>query len=485
MLCSIIVILIANVAGDEVSVNVPLDKGVMVLGDDTLQSVLDSNSLVLVDFYAPWCKHCQKLELEFATAAWMISEAKSEAQKAKFAKVDAIAHTDLAKQFNITRYPTLIFFKNGIAKPFTGGSNADSIYQWVKKKSEDPVKIIDTKEDMNELLTKPDVAVLGFFKDLESDEAQAYIEAADENMVVPFGITLRPEVFQLFRVVDESEVIILKKFDDGMNRMDGKITAEAITTFVDKNSQPFVMEFKPETSKKIFQGFQAFPTFLIFLSSNTGDSGENIEIVKKVAKENVGDIKFVSVDAGIEDNLKLMEFLGVTNKDLPTFRLTAHTDDLIKYKPASEEITEANISAFVMAFKTGELKPHLNTQELPEDWDAQPVKILVASNFDEVVSDNSKNVFVEFYAPWCGHCKQVAPVWDKLGEQFDDSEKVVIAKMDLTANQLETLQVKGFPTFKLFKAGDNAGVDYTGPRNLEAFADFLKENIDLNGKDEL
>ena len=54
MLCSIIVILIANVAGDEVSVNVPLDKGVMVLGDDTLQSVLDSNSLVLVDFYAPW-----------------------------------------------------------------------------------------------------------------------------------------------------------------------------------------------------------------------------------------------------------------------------------------------------------------------------------------------------------------------------------------------------------------------------------------------
>ena len=85
--------------------------------------------------------------------------------------------------------------------------------------------------------------------------------------------------------------------------------------------------------------------------------------------------------------------------------------------------------------------------------------------------------FVKFFAPWCGHCKTVAPVWDQLGEEFKDDENVAIAKLDLTANQMDTLQVKGFPTFKLYKAGDNAELDFTGPRNLEAFSSFLRENM--------
>merc|ERR1712088_81157 len=124
-------------------------------------------------------------------------------------------------------------------------------------------------------------------------------------------------------------------------------------------------------------------------------------------------------------------------------------------------------------YKGGEMTPHLKSEEQPEDWDANPVKVLVSSNFASVALAEGKEVFVEFYAPWCGHCKKLAPVWDELGEHFKDDESVVIAKIDMTANELATVSVRGFPTIKLFKA-DNTVVDYSGGRTLEDFIKFLR-----------
>jgi protein disulfide-isomerase A6 len=105
------------------------------------------------------------------------------------------------------------------------------------------------------------------------------------------------------------------------------------------------------------------------------------------------------------------------------------------------------------------------------------VVVLTADNFDEIVLDEKKNVLVEFYAPWCGHCKNLAPVYEKVATAFKLEDDVVIANLDADKHKDlgEKYGVTGFPTLKFFPKSNKAGEDYDGGRDLDDFATFINE----------
>jgi len=183
---------------------------------------------------------------------------------------------------------------------------------------------------------------------------------------------------------------------------------------------------------------------------------------------------FSGVEKGIQE--KLSEFMGVTKDDLPTLRAIMPAD-MKKYasdtKPA--DLTVELIGKFIDDVLSGAVKPHLKSEPVPENNDG-PVTTIVGTQFEEIVMDTTKDVLVKYYAPWCGHCKKLTPVWEELGEAFKDNANVVIAKFDATVNEADGVEIRGYPTLKFYPKDNKAGVDYDGDRDIESFKKWMHDN---------
>jgi len=122
-----------------------------------------------------------------------------------------------------------------------------------------------------------------------------------------------------------------------------------------------------------------------------------------------------------------------------------------------------------------------------EEADVAKVAVLDAKTFEDSIKTGV--TFVKFFAPWCGHCKRLAPTWEELAAKYADAEGVTIAKVDCTAegNTNKELcdgqDVKGFPTLNIYKDGKKI-TEYNGKRGLEELDKFVKEHSGAT-KDEL
>jgi len=107
-----------------------------------------------------------------------------------------------------------------------------------------------------------------------------------------------------------------------------------------------------------------------------------------------------------------------------------------------------------------------------DDAPSAEAMVLTDSNFRDTVG-GSKPVFVKFYAPWCGHCKRLAPVWDEL--QGKVGSTCIIGKVDATVERAtgSAMKVRGYPTLALF--ANNKMYDYSGARDLESLAKFCTD----------
>lgn len=149
-------------------------------------------------------------------------------------------------------------------------------------------------------------------------------------------------------------------------------------------------------------------------------------------------------------------------------------------------VTEETLADFVALWTSEDIEPSYISEDEPVPAvDSDGILKLVHSNFPSEVIHGpgaGKDVFVQFYAPWCGFCKKLKPVWQELAAELAESsvDHLVLAKFDKTANDLpEGIEpVNMFPTLRLWKAGDKSNpIQYDSDnKTIEALTEWLQEH---------
>ena len=181
------------------------------------------------------------------------------------------------------------------------------------------------------LIDEKDVATTGYFPDQTTHAAKAFL-AVDSNMDDSQFALSSSANFGAEHKLEGEDVLLLKTFDDGPSVLPEGITEEAVTTFVPSEYLPLVVVFNQDTAQKIFSG-EIKSHLLSFLSPKPETHETDVGIMKAMAVENRGKMLLVIITIDEEDHKRILEFFGITDSELPTFRTIQRGEDMAMLKP--------------------------------------------------------------------------------------------------------------------------------------------------------
>ncbi|KAG6922231.1 protein disulfide isomerase family A member 4, partial [Chelydra serpentina] len=461
----------------------PPPEATLVLTKDNFDEVVNDADIILVEFYAPWCGHCKKLAPEYERAAQELSK---RTPPILLAKVDATAETDLAKKFDVSGYPTLKIFRKGKPFDYNGPREKYGIVDYMIDQAGPPSKQIQATKQVQEFLKDgDDVIIIGIFNG-ETDRAyQLYQDAANGlREDYKFHHTFSSEIAKFLKVTPGKLVVMQpekfqSKHEPKMNVLDLNDSTDGseIKDHVAKHALPLVGHRKTSNDAK---RYTKRPLVVVYY---TVDFSFDYRVATQYWRSKVLEVakdfpEYTFAISDEEDYSSEIKDLGLidSGEDVNAAILDEGGK---KYAMEPEEFDSDVLREFILAFKKGKLKPIVKSQPVPKN-NKGPVKIVVGKTFDTIVMDPKTDVLLEFYAPWCGHCKQLEPVYTELGKKYKNQKNLVIAKMDATANDVtnDHYKAEGFPTIYFAPSNNKKNpIKFEGGnRDLEHLSKFVEEH---------
>ncbi|KAI1717324.1 thioredoxin domain-containing protein [Ditylenchus destructor] len=461
----------------------PPKEEVVTLTMETFDEFIQDKEIMLVEFYAPWCGHCKKLAPEYEKAAKKLKE-----HNIPLAKVDTTVEKKLGEQYDVKGFPTMKILRNGRRFDYDGPRDAEGIVKYMLEQSKPAAKELKTVKEAQKFMAFDDVTIIAFFNAAQGPLMDAFTEAAEKargDFTVAW--TTSKEVRKHFKANPDHIVlfypeIFWSKYEPRTRVYSkGAATREDLLNFWREYATPLVGQ---KTRHNAPTRYSKLPLVVVYynvdfsLQYRDGTQYWRNKVLDVANKYK--DQKFRFAIADEEEFAQELNDLGLGDSGLE-HNVVVFGVDGKKYAMDPDEFDselEENLEAFLSKVNKGLVKPYVKSQPVPKD-DKGPVRVLVGSNFAQVANDEEKDVLIEFYAPWCGHCKSFEPKYKQFAARWKQEQpNLVIAKFDATANDVpENYTVEGFPTIYFSPSGKKSKpIKYTGNRDLNDLENFVKSN---------
>ncbi|KAG5271345.1 hypothetical protein AALO_G00178690 [Alosa alosa] len=452
---------------------------VLELGDADFDYIAAEHDTMLVEFFAPWCGHCQRLAPEYETAATQLKA------KVPLAKVDCTVNSETCGRFGVNGYPTLKIFRNGEeSSAYDGPRTADGIVSYMSKQAGPSSTPLLSDEDLDAFINNFDASVVGFFSRPESTQLAEFQKVSGAlRDSYRFSHTTDLGLGHQHGVETESVLLfrpprLNSKFEDRVVKFTGSISISVLRSFIRDNVFGLCPHLTAENRDNL-RGRDLLVAYydVDYLRNPKGTNYWRNRVMKVAVQFQSEGLSFAVADRQ-EFQDELEEEFGFGASDGGELPLVAiRTREGHKYTMQEEFSRDGtSLQHFLEDFFAGRVKRHIKSEPVPQSNDG-PVKVVVAETFDDIVNDNEKDVLIEFYAPWCGHCKNLDPKYTELGQKLSNDPNIVIAKMDATANDIPPpYDVQGFPSIYFAAAGQkDQPLRYEGGREVNDFISYLEK----------
>lgn len=273
--------------------------------------------------------------------------------------------------------------------------------------------------DIEDFRQSEEVVVVGFWAQDDQASNQTFNHLAQEHLdFYSFGATNDGDAAARYGI-SRPGIALFKKYDEPQLNFGESFEDDAVADFVNLNSIPLVGTYSHKfgwwyfgevcTQNGSMYSMGAISHFkqgtlpLVAAFVDTIEQRQTLApVLRRLAEKYKNIIRFVIVDA-IEDE-RLIKRFELSDRDLPTLGIRSPTGQVF-HAPENIQLTEQGLAEWLDSFNKGDLNAYQKEEEL-ENVSDESVIVLDEKNFDQLVMMSEYDVLVEFYAPWCAHCKR-------------------------------------------------------------------------------